>query len=54
MELNDFDREYELKKKIELLHAEQEHYKHELEKDNNFKIVYHESRGLYSPAKNGI
>lgn len=47
MEEYEFSREIELKKMMEFLESEQRHYKKELEKNPDYKIVYYEKRGLY-------
>lgn len=43
---DEFDREAELKKMMEFLESEQIRYKKELEKNPDYKIVYHEKRGF--------
>ncbi len=43
---NNFDREIEIKKQIKLYEKEQKRYKEELNRNPNYKIVYHTKHHL--------
>ena len=46
MILNKFNRKNEIKKQIELYEKEQKHYKEELSKNPNYKLVYNTKHHL--------